>query len=133
MEAPGVQRTRWFEYLCLRPLFEQYFKEDPEFLWTAAPKPRLTNESYENNYLYNMEQCLYGRGEARAGVELSGTCDTNKEPMWDAAAAARCGKDVIMSCPNAVNKAGMDWLKRYFGAKGIRFHHVTMGLRSKDP
>ena len=26
IEAPGVLRTRWFEYLCLRPLFEQYFQ-----------------------------------------------------------------------------------------------------------
>gem|GEM_PF-5011157 len=36
-----------------RPLFEKYFKEDPEFLWVAAPKPRLADESYEKNYYYN--------------------------------------------------------------------------------
>jgi glycine amidinotransferase len=53
IEAPGAQRSRWYEYLHLRPLFERYFKEDSEFLWTAAPKPRMTNESYEKNYFYN--------------------------------------------------------------------------------
>jgi len=49
IEATGYLRSRWFEYLCLRPLFEKYFKEDPEFLWTAAPKPRLTDDSYHKN------------------------------------------------------------------------------------
>jgi glycine amidinotransferase len=53
MEATTCRRSRWYEYLNLRPLFEQYFKEDPEFLWTAAPKPRLTDASYEKNYYYH--------------------------------------------------------------------------------
>ena len=53
MEATCSIRSRWYEYLNLRPLFERYFKEDPEFLWTAAPKPRLTDDSFEKNYYYN--------------------------------------------------------------------------------
>ena len=71
------------------------------------------------------------RKEAQRALELGIGVHTNKEPMWDAAAAARCGKDVIMSCPNAVNKAGMDWLKRYFGSKGIRFHHVLWDTEAR--
>ena len=42
IESAGCHRSRWYEYLNLRPLFQKYFKEDPEFLWSAAPKPRLT-------------------------------------------------------------------------------------------
>jgi len=55
MEATTSRRSRFYEYLNLRPLFEKYFKEDPEFLWTAAPKPRLTDESYVENYYYLFE------------------------------------------------------------------------------
>ncbi len=129
IEAPGVLRTRWYEYLCLRPLFEQYFKEDPEFLWTAAPKPRLTDESYEKNYSYNMKNVWTQEEKRKRALDWKFVY-TEKEPMWDAAAAARCGKDVFMSCGMAVNKPGMDWLKRYFGDKGVRFHHI---LWDTDP
>jgi len=40
LEATMSQRARWYEYLCYRPLLERYFKEDPNFRWEAAPKPR---------------------------------------------------------------------------------------------
>lgn len=122
IEAPGVLRTRWFEYLCLRPLFEQYFKEDPEFLWTSAPKPRLTDESYERNYFYNVKNVWTEAEKKQRALDWKAVY-TEKEPMWDAAAAARCGKDVIMSVGGACNKAGFDWLKRYFAERGVRFHH----------
>lgn len=36
MEAPGSRRARFFEYIAMRPLFEKWIKEDPDFLWTAA-------------------------------------------------------------------------------------------------
>jgi len=123
IEAPGVLRTRWFEYLCLRPLFERYFKEDPEFLWTAAPKPRLTNDSYKKNYWYNLKNVWTEEEKAQMALDWDFVY-TEKEPLWDAAAAARCGKDVFMSVGHACNKAGFDWLKRYFGNRGIRFHHI---------
>lgn len=41
LEATMSQRARWFEFLAYKPLLEQYFKEDPNLLWEAAPKPRL--------------------------------------------------------------------------------------------
>jgi glycine amidinotransferase len=132
IEAPGVLRTRWFEYLCLRPLFEQYFKEDPEFLWTAAPKPRLTDESYEKNYWHKMKNIWTEAEKAQRAIDWKFVY-TEKEPLWDAAAAARCGKDVFMSVGHACNKAGFDWLKRYFGSKGIRFHHILWNTIMEGP
>ena len=51
LEATMSYRSRWFEYLCYRPLLESYFNEDPEMKMESAPKPRLTNESYRENYL----------------------------------------------------------------------------------
>jgi N-dimethylarginine dimethylaminohydrolase len=51
LEATMTVRSRWYEYLVYRPLLEQYFKDDPNFLWETAPKPRLTDESYEPGLL----------------------------------------------------------------------------------
>jgi len=53
IEAATSMHSRWYEYLNLRPLFEQYFKDDPELVWFTAPRPRLTDESYVRNYYYS--------------------------------------------------------------------------------
>ncbi len=131
MEATGVLRSRWFEYLCLRPIFERYFKEDPDFLWTAAPKPRLTDDSYNVNYLYEYNR-VFSEEEKLEHFLAGDSYLTEQEPLWDAAAAARCGKDIIWSTGSATNKAGIDWLQRYFGSKGIRVHPSIWGS-TKEP
>ena len=41
IEATTCRRSRWYEYLNLRPIFERYFHEDPECVWFGAPKPRI--------------------------------------------------------------------------------------------
>jgi glycine amidinotransferase len=126
MEAPGAQRQRWWEYLNMRPIFERYFREDPGFLWTAAPKPRLTDESYEKNYWYNYYN-VWSDEEKRKRMEENRFHLTDKEPMWDAACAMRMGKDIYWYHSCVTNNAGIDWLKRYFGAKGLRVHDVQFG------
>jgi glycine amidinotransferase len=123
MEATGTIRSRWYEYLNLRPIFEKYFKEDRDFLWTAAPKPRLTDESYEKNYYYNFYN-VWDEEEKRKRLHEWKFQLTEKEPLWDAADASRCGKDIFWQCSSVTNRSGMDWLKRYFGSKGIRIHPV---------
>lgn len=123
MEATTCRRSRWYEYLNLRPLFEKYFKEDPEFMWSAAPKPRLTDESYEKNYYYNQFNVWTDEEKLKRVHEWNFQL-TEKEPLWDAADAARFGKDIFWQCSTVTNRSGMDWLKRYFGAKGIRVHPV---------
>ena len=39
----------------------------------------------------------------------------------------RMGKDILWYHSCVTNNAGMDWLKRYFGAKGIRVHDMQFG------
>jgi glycine amidinotransferase len=126
IESAGAIRQRWWEYLNLRPIFERYFKEDPEFLWTAAPKPRMTDESYERNYWYSYYN-LWSDEEKRKRMEENRFQLTDKEPMWDGACAMRMGKDIFWYHSCVTNNAGMDWLKRYFGAKGLRIHDVQFG------
>jgi len=123
MEAPGSLRSRWFEYLHLRPLFERYFREDPEFLWTAAPKPRLTDASYVKNYFHDYA-AVWTQAEKIGRLHAWDFHLTEVEPLWDAADALRCGRDIFWQASSVTNRSGMDWLKRYFGAKGIRVHPV---------
>jgi glycine amidinotransferase len=126
IDAAGAQRQRWYEHLNLRPIFERYFKEDPDFLWTAAPKPRMTVASYEKNYWYNYYN-IWSDEEKQKRLEKSRFHLTDVEPMWDAACCMRMGKDIFWYHGCVTNNAGIDWLKRYFGAKGIRVHEVQFG------
>ncbi len=123
MEAPGSRRARFFEYICMRDLFEKWFKEDPDFMWTAAPRPRLTEESFVPNYFWDYEwvwdDALKREKMLNWEFHLS-----EKEPMWDAADACRAGKDIFWQCSSVTNKAGMDWLRRYLSGRGFRLHPV---------
>ena len=123
IETPASRRSRWYEYLNLRPLFEQYFKEDPELVWFTAPKPRLTDESYVRNYYYYFNN-VWTHGEKKQRLYNWDFQLTEKEPLWDAADALRCGKDIFHQCSSVTNRSGMDWLKRMFAELGIRVHPV---------
>lgn len=126
IEAPGAQRARWYEYLNLRPLFERYFHEDPEFLWTAAPKPRLTDASYDHDY-FRLFFSLWADAEKRERMEQGRFHLTDVEPLWDAACGARMGRDILWFHSSVTNNSGIDWLKRYFAARGVRVHEVQFG------
>jgi glycine amidinotransferase len=123
IEAAGSRRSRWYEYLNYRPLFERYFREDPDFEWISAPKPRLTEESYVKDYYYKFNH-VWTDEEKRQHVRDWSYRLTEKEPLWDAADCTRFGKDIFVQASVLTNRAGMDWLKRHFAAKGIRVHAV---------
>jgi len=126
IEGAGAQRQRWYEHLNLRPIFQRYFREDPDFLWTSAPKPRMTDASYEKNYWYNYYN-VWTNEEKQRRLEQNRFQLTDEEPMWDAACCMRMGKDIFWYHSCVTNNAGIDWLKRYFGAKGIRVHEMQFG------
>jgi len=112
LEATMSYRSRWFEYLCYRPLLEQYFKEDPNFRWEAAPKPRLTDETYKKDYY---KQFNSWTEEER--IERTKNRDwylTEKEPLFDAADIGRFGKDLFVQASTVTNEAGVNWLRRHF-------------------
>lgn len=123
IEAAASLRSRWYEYLNLRPLFEQYFKEDPEVVHFTAPKPRLTDESYVKNYYYYFNN-VWTDEEKKQRLHNWEFQLTEKEPLWDAADAMRFGKDIFHQGSSVTNKSGMDWLKRMFAEFGIRVHPV---------
>jgi glycine amidinotransferase len=123
IEATMSLRSRWFEFLAYRPLLERYFKEDPNFLWTAAPKPRLTDETYiKRDFWLEFDQ-LSEEEQIRRGTLRKQWNLTEKEPLFDAADVGRFGKDLFVQRSSVTNAAGVDWLRRHF--PDHRIHEVT--------
>jgi glycine amidinotransferase len=112
LEATMSYRSRWYEYLCYRPLLEQYFKEDPNFKWEAAPKPRLSEETFKKDYWRRWKEL--NKDEKEQAIFNREWVLTEKEPCFDAADIARAGKDMFVYHSSVTNKAGIDWLRRHF-------------------
>ena len=125
MEAPGSRRSRYYEYLGLRPLVEKWFKEDPEFLWTAAPRPWLSDESFVDGYYWDYAY-VWDEATKKEKMLNKEYHLTEKEPLWDAADALRCGKDIFWQPSAVTNRGGMEWLRRYLTARGFRLHEMQM-------
>ena len=112
LEATMSYRSRWYEYLCYRPLLEQYFKEDPNFRFAAAPKPRLTERTYKKDFWKEWKSLSEEEKWERA--EKCDWIPTEVEPLFDAADVVRCGKDMFVQKSMVTNDAGIDWLRRHY-------------------
>ena len=121
LEATMSYRARWFEYLAYRPLLQRYFDADPNMVWSAAPKPRLSSASYKKGYFEEINIADYDRIIARANSLDFVT--TEAEPLFDAADATRCGKDIFVQHGFTTNRKGVDWLRRHF--PDHRIHRVN--------
>ncbi len=110
LEATMSFRSRWFEYLCYRPILQSFFDQDPEMKWETAPKPRLTNKSYRDNYLAD-EITMDQRYKWVADKKF---VTTEEEPLFDAADVLRMGKDLFIQHGFTTNLKGIDWIKRHF-------------------
>ena len=112
LESTGSYRSRWFEYLCYRPLLEQYFEEDPNMRWEAAPKPRLADLTYKKNFW--KEWRTLRKEEQMERAKNRDWVLTEVEPVFAPADIARFGKDLIVQPSTVTNMAGVDWLRRHF-------------------
>jgi glycine amidinotransferase len=124
LESTMSARNRWYEYLFYRPLLEEYFREDPDFAWEAAPKPRLSDASYVDDYWGDYHN-NWSRQERKVRQRTLQFQLTEKEPLFDAADMFRFGKDVFIQRSAVTNALGMEWLRRHFEPKGIRVHEVA--------
>lgn len=109
-EATMSLRSRWFEYLAYRPVLNQFFEDDPEFRWEAAPKPRLTDASYRRDYWSDAVSEEQRRQWVRDKVFVT----TEEEPLFDAADICRLGRDLFVQLALTTNMKGVDWLRRHF-------------------
>ncbi len=126
IEATMSQRSRWFEFIAYRDLLEQYFREDPNFLWSAAPKPRLTDDLYVEGFWEEIAEIEKNNpAEMVERTKRHQFSRTEVRPVWDAADAMRLGKDIFIQMSMITNKAGIDWLRRHLEPRGLRVHQVT--------
>lgn len=111
LEATMSYRSRWFEYLCYRPLLQRYYKEDPNMRWEAAPKPRLTDASYQPGFWDEFDNLTSEQRLERA--RRYDLLLTEAEPLFDAADIMRFGKDLFVQPSLVTNLSGIDWLRRH--------------------
>src|SRR3972149_3831901 len=95
LESTMSYRSRWFEYLCYRPLFEQYFRDDPNFRFEAAPKPRLVEESYKKKDWWSEWNSL-SEEEQWERAEKGDWIISENEPLFDAADVVRYGRAIFV-------------------------------------
>ena len=119
IEAPMSFRCRFWEYLAYRPILNRFFNEDPDFIWSQAPRPRLTDKSYKHNY-YDEKISLEDRLVRTANKDF---VTTEEEIMFDAADVLRLGKDLFMQHGLTTNRKAMEWMQRKF--PDFRVHAVN--------
>ncbi|XP_078491699.1 glycine amidinotransferase, mitochondrial-like [Ciona intestinalis] len=116
MEAPMAWRSRFFEYRAYRSLLKEYFKAGAK--WTAAPKPLMSDELYDNTY--PIESIKDRHRLAKEGRFVT----TEFEPCFDAADFIRAGRDIFVQRSQVTNHLGIEWLRRHLGPE-YRVHELT--------
>jgi glycine amidinotransferase len=114
IETPMADRNRYFEGRAYRRLFREYLRQGAR--WSAAPRPQLLDSLYDSTYVRPTEE------------EPMRFVLTEEEPVFDAADAVRCGRDIFIQLSHVTNRMGALWLQRHLG-DGFRVHH----LESKNP
>ncbi len=101
LETPMAWRSRQFEVHAYRPLLHEYFRAGAR--WTAAPKPRLADSFYDDEY------------EVPQDGEPMRYAINESELTFDAADFTRCGRDIFATRSNVTNQFGLQWLRRHLG------------------
>jgi glycine amidinotransferase len=115
IETPMSWRSRYFEMSAYRSLFKEYFRQGAR--WTAAPRPELRDELYDENYT------VPAPGEPLRFVV------NEFEPVFDAADFVRCGRDLFVTRSNVTNRSGIEWLRRHLGEL-FRIHEIKTRCRT---
>ncbi|CAE7039824.1 GATM [Symbiodinium sp. CCMP2592] len=116
IEATMSRRDRYFEILAVRQILRDLWREDPEMLWKAAPKPSMADD------MYNLSWWDWTEKDRYEHMHKYQYCITNEEPLFDAADITRCGKDIFVQPSMTCNYAGIEWLRRELAPQGIRVH-----------
>jgi glycine amidinotransferase len=102
IEAPMAWRSRYFEYRPFRKLIKEYFHQGAK--WTAAPKPLMGDELYEDEATY-------------IDNKLNNFVTTEFEPVFDAAEFTRIGRDIFVQRSQVTNDFGIEWMRRHLGSE----------------
>jgi len=116
IETAPAWRSRYFEVNAYRSLLMEYFRAGAK--WSAAPRPRLTDDFYNDDY------------EVPAKSQPQRYAINETEVTFDAADFCRCGRDLFVTRSNVTNDLGIKWLARHLG-DGYRIH--TIETKSRQP
>ena len=94
IEAPCMQRSRYFESFCYEEIYVHYTLEGGK--WISAPKPKLRDE--------DLHLC---------GTQYSVL--QNHEPIFEAANVIRAGRDLFYLVSDGANTLGAKWLQNTLG------------------
>jgi glycine amidinotransferase len=122
IEATMSRRARYFEYLAYRPLVREYWRTDPQMMWTTAPKPDMGDAMYRTDF---WDCPLQDRHRRMRDFEF---CITQDEVVFDAADLMRFGRDLFVQESMTTNRLGIQWLKRHLEPRGLRVHPVHFPL-----
>ena len=111
LECPMAWRSRYYATSAYRPLLKEYFRAGAR--WTAAPKPELSDQLYDEAWADDSDDC---RGGFHSVI-------TEFEPAFDAADFTRCGRDIFCQRSHVTNEFGIEWLRRHVDGR-FRVHVI---------
>ncbi len=111
IETPMGWRSRSFEHHAYKSLCKEYFRRGAR--WVSAPRPQLSAEAYIDGFVAPEED------------EPQRFVLTEFEPVFDAADAIKCGRDVFIARSSCCNGFGIEWLRRHLGDE-YRVHEVEI-------
>merc|ERR1719245_1886942 len=108
-----ASRARYFEIRSVRSLFRHYFQSCSNMRWTSAPKPMLSDASFDSRFEFDRNFLDFSKP-----MPL-----TEEEPLFDAADILRVGKDIFLRRSVTTNDLGLEWLQRHYGQQH-RVHRI---------
>jgi glycine amidinotransferase len=119
VEATMGWRSYYFATHPFRTIFKDYFRRGAG--WVAAPKPELTDASYNPRYA----EAKPAGGPARENPFPPETSViTEFEPIVDAGDFMRFGRDILVQRSHVTNRFGIEWVRRLLGDR-FRVHEVA--------
>lgn len=116
VEASMAQRGRFFEYRGYRKILLDHFESGGR--WLSVPKPLLDEESFEKDFTTKFEPY---HPEHHPVLKT-------RDPCFDAASFARCGRDIFWQPDMVSNANGARWLQDVLGSD-YRVHRVEFNDR----
>lgn len=116
IESTMGWRSYYFATQPYRSIFKDCFRRGAR--WIAAPKPELTDASYNPDY-------AAGHSDDPANpFPPESSVITEFEPLVDAGDFMRFGRDILVQRSHVTNRFGIDWVRRTLGEQ-YRVHEVA--------
>jgi len=114
IETPKCRRDEYFTVNSYRRLLRELFDQDLEMRWLSAPKPMLKDTTFRKEFWDLTDAERLERKDEQV-FNLS-----EDEVLFDAADMMKIGRDIAIRPTTTTNWAGIEWVRRELGTKGVR-------------